>query len=388
MTPSRTPDNLGADAASTEDDAEDSRGAPVESSTRRPGREVRSSLADAVERLAQADGVFLIIGATDTGKTTFCAEVVRAAGAKGRAVAVVDADTGQSEIGPPTTLGLGIADREIARLSDLRPRGLWFIGSTSPPGFLMEWAIGTRALVDRAKSLSAPLILVDTPGMVQGPMGARLQLGLAAAIHPDSCVLMEREGELQTIERGLPPCLRLWPELSTAIHAKTPTVRSLRRVANYARYFEDAREWELPVDRGIVRGSALFTGRPVRPAALATLQQKVRTRLLHIERNEDGVRVIAAGPLSPEETIALSERFRAPVRALESSRLAGTALGLLNAEGETAALGILKRVDYRRRRLRVVSPWLEPDALSGFVWGVARVKPTGEELPPHRRGDL
>ena len=49
--------------------------------------------------------VTMVVGASDTGKTTLTAYLAGALAARGETVAVVDADVGQSEIGPPTTVG-------------------------------------------------------------------------------------------------------------------------------------------------------------------------------------------------------------------------------------------------------------------------------------------
>src|SRR3989442_7161458 len=71
----------------------------------RPGGAV-TALDRALEAAARAR-VTLILGTSDTGKTSLTARLAGALAARGERVAVVDADVGQSEIGPPTTVGLG-----------------------------------------------------------------------------------------------------------------------------------------------------------------------------------------------------------------------------------------------------------------------------------------
>ena len=51
--------------------------------------------------------VTVVIGEVNSGKTTLVARLASALFARGRSVGVLDADVGQSEIGPPTTVGLG-----------------------------------------------------------------------------------------------------------------------------------------------------------------------------------------------------------------------------------------------------------------------------------------
>jgi polynucleotide 5'-hydroxyl-kinase GRC3/NOL9 len=348
-----------------------------------------AGLPDLFSAIANVNGSVMLIGGTDTGKTTFGAAVAKTAYAAGRRVAVVDADSGQSEIGPPGTLGLGVPEAPFSRLSDLKPRALAFIGSTSPPGFLLEWVIGVRHLTDRAHELGAEIILVDMPGLVSGTVGCRLQQVVAEAIHPAAYVLFERNKELRTLRRGLPPGRLYRPALSPKAHAKSPTVRALRRSKRFAEYFHEAEEWELPVDQRIVRGGTLFLGRPLRPAALESLQQNLTVRLVHVERGIDGVRVITAGPASPVDRTALARRLGSQKLIwLEAQRLTGLLVGLLDRWGETVAVGCIKRVDFRRRILKIVTPWLDPEAIGGFVWGVARTNPLGKEYPPLKRGEV
>src|SRR2546422_11318686 len=81
----------------------------------RPGAAV-TPLDLALEAAGEAR-VTLILGTSDTGKTSLAARLAGALAARGDRVAVVDADVGQSGIGPPTTHGLGRGTGELARLA-------------------------------------------------------------------------------------------------------------------------------------------------------------------------------------------------------------------------------------------------------------------------------
>ena len=54
-------------------------------------------------------GICLILGAADTGKTTLAAALATYA-AKSGPVGIIDADIGQSRIGPPTTVGWALIE--------------------------------------------------------------------------------------------------------------------------------------------------------------------------------------------------------------------------------------------------------------------------------------
>lgn len=61
---------------------------------------------DLAERLADGDGVVMMIGGPDTGKTTFSRMLTGAAVELGRAVAYIDSDLAITSVGPPTCVGL------------------------------------------------------------------------------------------------------------------------------------------------------------------------------------------------------------------------------------------------------------------------------------------
>ncbi|MDI6827561.1 MAG: Clp1/GlmU family protein [Armatimonadota bacterium] len=80
-----------------------------------------------IEEMLQSPGVTVIIGGVDVGKTTFATLIANHALEAGISVAVVDGDMGQSEIGPPATIGLGLVESPIQLLGDLPPKALFLL---------------------------------------------------------------------------------------------------------------------------------------------------------------------------------------------------------------------------------------------------------------------
>ncbi len=62
----------------------------------------------AAEAVLARPGVVMLLGASDSGKTTLGRILAEKLTAAGRTVGLVDGDVGQSSIGPPTTVGLAI----------------------------------------------------------------------------------------------------------------------------------------------------------------------------------------------------------------------------------------------------------------------------------------
>src|ERR671914_807621 len=115
----------------------------------------------AYERLLESPGVVMLLGALDTGKTTFGLELARRAAAAGVSCAIVDADIVQSTVGPPTTVGLKLlgTHRDLTR-EGLRPAdGLGFVGTLIPKGHLLPLISSTAKLARTAATSGAELII-------------------------------------------------------------------------------------------------------------------------------------------------------------------------------------------------------------------------------------
>src|SRR5207253_6492911 len=157
---------------------------------------------DALEAAARAR-VTLILGTSDTGKTSLTARLAGALAARGERVAVVDADVGQSEIGPPTTVGLGRVTGNLGRLGEAEVLALEFVGDTSPVRYIRETAEATGRLVRRALSAGFERVLVDTGGLVEGPLGLALKRAKIRAVDPDLVLVLQRRDESEPIARAL-----------------------------------------------------------------------------------------------------------------------------------------------------------------------------------------
>ena len=94
--------------------------------------------APLLDDLARRRGVVMLLGAPDTGKTTFARRLVATALAAGKTVAYVDADTDQKTCGPPTCTGMKMV-RSQADLDDLSNADqLHFVGSIAAEGVVPE----------------------------------------------------------------------------------------------------------------------------------------------------------------------------------------------------------------------------------------------------------
>jgi polynucleotide 5'-hydroxyl-kinase GRC3/NOL9 len=208
------------------------------------------------ESLADDPGIAMVIGASDSGKTTWIGVAARQLSRAGKVpFAIVDSDIGQSTVGPPTAIALTVMRKNPLpdlRIDCLPCHGLFFVGSVSPPGHLLQILVGTKRLVDTAVRSGAGTVLVDTTGLIdQGP-GFQLKLRKIELLGPRHLVAIQRSQELEPLLAVVAgrSGLRIH-RLGVAPSARTraPVERARYRRDRLAAYFAEAHRLELEAEK-------------------------------------------------------------------------------------------------------------------------------------------
>jgi len=264
----------------------------------------------------------VVIGDTDTGKSTLCNWLATKLSKQGL-VAVVDADVGQSRIGPPATVG----SRFVGQ-----PEGeFYFVGDVTPAPRVADCLAGTARLVQRAQQAGADYVIVDTSGFVDGPYALSLKKAKIELLAPALVIPVAHKGRLQHLiepfaaDRDV-EIFELEP--LDCCSKKSRTQRTEWRQKLFAEWLAGSQNYQISwQDRSII-------GLP----------------------NRDEVQ--ASGP----------EEIR------------GLLIGLLDPDRIGRALGLLRTIDYHNRKLTILAP---PDALSAPVlqFGRLRLEPDGTALP-------
>ena len=204
-----------------------------------------------IERVAGSARTAVLIGGLDSGKSSLCRAIADVALDMGRAVAYLDADLGQKVVAPPTIVTLRMlhdpSDLEPDKLSV--PDALYFVGATSPQGQLLPLVVGTRRLLEKARSGGADLVVVDTSGLVAGVYGQILKYHQVELLQPDIVVGLQRGEELAPllgiIQRFFPCEVVSLPVLAAIRHTSVEE-RASNRVEAFRRYFaEPLQRWRV-----------------------------------------------------------------------------------------------------------------------------------------------
>ncbi len=343
-------------------------------------------------RIVKPQQVVLVIGATDVGKSTFCRFLVNSAVDRGLKTVFVDTDVGQSQIGPPTTIGMKSFDPENSPVQfNSVADQLYFVGDLSPHGHALEVLTGTRLMVDRARETAADFIIVDTSGYIHDAPAVILKRHKIELTRPNHVVCIGRSSELEQITA----CYRQqdWLDIHYLlphrnVRSKSSNARSRYRKAQFEAYFDAACGFpKLAVESGEacgfpepvlqksknsiqslpfeqIRGerTPFFIGRIANEKELKILSRLAETQIDHAEWGHRTLCLIASERL-PKATIIHIKNYlslthvTAEVRAYFERRL----VGLIDTAGNTYAIGIIEAVDFQKREFSIRFPLSKGD---------------------------
>ena len=210
--------------------------------------------------LEKERGIAIIIGVTDTGKTTLANFLTLNLCQRGLKVALVDADIGQSSLGPPATIGFAVFKSDPDWEVVLSPPEIFFVGSTTPEGHFPLYLEGIKRMVGKALSYGTDLILVDTTGLVSGEAGKELKRRKIDLISPRFILALQKSDEIEHIlalfqENPLYRILRL--PLSEKVRPRSMEERRVNRANKFREYFKDSVIQELAVEQIRIEGEVL-----------------------------------------------------------------------------------------------------------------------------------
>ncbi len=335
--------------------------------------------------ILKTTGVVLIMGGPDSGRSTFCRYVLARANKRGKPLAFIDADLGQSHIGPPTTIGLKLFPHSGPDEFGDPVDDLHFIGRTSPAGSMLEIVVGLQNMVKYLRS-RRQLIIVNTSGFIHGPAAVRLKMAKVEALAPRYCVILARDDEANPIFRAL---ARRWPQIpilpiSPQARSKTWEERRQYREQRFAAFFAKARPQQLLFDASGWLGFPFGQGPELPTAEKTQIEELAGTTIWRAERTGGSVYLVGAESIDEARQEQLAAHV-APdrLRWVPWSQLQMRLVGLLNYDFVTRSLGILLDVDWQKEAVTILTP-ISPKYLQEIRFlrlGQVRLDPSGRELP-------
>jgi polynucleotide 5'-hydroxyl-kinase GRC3/NOL9 len=197
----------------------------------------------------------MVVGGVDSGKNAFCTLIINKLLKAKDKVAIIDVDAGQTEIGPPTTIGLGLIENPIACFSDVSTKLLYFAGDTTPSRVKNKIILGLQKMLQHPFSLNYPTI-INTDGWILGEEAKSYKIDLINAASPSLIVGLGSEETLNLIfkEASKPFVILNPPRL---IRRRSQEERRILREDSYRSYLKNGKILVLPINQVKVKFSSL-----------------------------------------------------------------------------------------------------------------------------------
>lgn len=306
------------------------------------------------------NSVIMVIGKVDTGKSTLCRFLAETALAKKLTVGLVDADVGQSWIGPPTTIGMKILNPSSNPSTDEFDGfadSLYFVGSLSPERHLLQCVVGTKLMVDAALNKDAQVVIVDTTGLIDPPIGVVLKQQKIELIRPNHLVCVQHTRELAPIiesykytEAFRIHCIKR----SKSVVKKSTETRRKFRQERFEEYFKNYEVEGIPFSQFRAQGIPFFNGREVKSKELEIISDVLEERAIYAERSYGSLSIITIDNASDFARRRVMSHFDLSyVEARRIDYFDGLLVALMNELADVVSVGIVDSVDFHNHLLKV-----------------------------------
>jgi polynucleotide 5'-hydroxyl-kinase GRC3/NOL9 len=136
----------------------------------------------------------MIVGPTDSGKSSLSTYILNQAIRAGLRPAVIDADIGQGDLAPPGVIGCGIVEKQILDLKEVSTKYFAFVGDISPTGYdrLISRSVKKlRNKIAMGKEMLSKidLVVINTDGYITGS-GLLGKIAIANNVRPDIIICL------------------------------------------------------------------------------------------------------------------------------------------------------------------------------------------------------
>lgn len=297
----------------------------------------------AEEIIKEEPGKIMILGGVDNGKSSYTVLLSNIALEQNLKPALIDADVGQADIGPPGFISMAYPNEQTIWMRTLKPVSMRFIGDIKPQIHTQAIIGKTRELAMKALKDSRKPVIIDTDGWVGDTYAFIYKSRMIEDIKPDIVVVIgnELKGLFKKYEKiGI-----------KVVELPAPTLRRTRsreerralRSDKYREFLLDAKSLKISLDEIVVSGHPLFMGMPLDPNEITNT---VGAKVLYASRTPDTVFIVLA---EQPKNIRLDElkkvigvpKARCYVQGFEKNMY----VGLVGENGDEYP-GIIEKIDY------------------------------------------
>lgn len=347
------------------------------------GSTIPSSWEKAVEQLLLEDEKpmkVMVMGKVDVGKTCFCTYLANKALQDRRNVAVIDGDLGQSDIGPPCTIGYSRITAPIKDLFEVEAEDVFFVGVTSPSGVTGRVIGGLTTLESKALESGVDFLIINTDGWVEGEDAVEHKVRLAESVGARVVVGIQEKDELAPVLAAFEESKVFQVDSPSALKKRSPEKRKILRELGYKKYLKKARMRSFPLGWVKVKGALLGGGAAPGERRRRKIEESLELRPLYCEEGSAFLLLVFRRGewVDDVRVLALEEEFGKKVRVVWEGDEEGLLVGLHDAKGSFLGIGVLRNTDFLREELKIYTP---VEAEVGVIcFGLVRLDERGSEL--------
>lgn len=300
----------------------------------------------------------MIVGGVDSGKTSFCAYLANQSLKEKHKVALIDADLGQSNLGPPSTISSSRIRKPVLDPFDLDAENTCFVGTTSPSSTVVKVVEGIKSIKERILKRGVSVLIINTDGWIEGEDAVRFKVALVKQVKPDLVVGIQEKSELTFLLGALTETRTLCIESSVMVRKRDRDERKLLRELGYKKYLKSARAESFPL-RWVKFGNTVF-GLGIAPSQerLKKIEEVFLTTPLYAEEMSGFVFIVLDKEQWFDEEVlkSLEQKLNRKVKVVKESDEEGLLAALHDDKENFLGIGVVEGFDYERRVARIYTP--------------------------------
>ncbi len=326
--------------------------------------------------------VAIVLGATDSGKTSFCTYIVNRLLNEKKNVAILDGDLGQSDIGPPCTVAYTLPAKPLTDLFNLKAKNASFIGATSPNGATDKVIESLALLKEEALSSNPDFVIVNTDGWFEGEEAVKYKVQLVSKINPNIVFCIQKNNELAPILGTLEKSTMIIVDSPTVVDQRSREKRKNLRELGYVKYLRNAKVQSYPMDWARIEDEffGLSRTRPDLKKA-REIYEALGMKPLHLVEQKDKLSIIIGRSrwINAENLKKAEELMKKKVTIIRKGEEEGLLSALYDVGERFLGIGVLQEIDYLRRTLKILTPVSEE--ISIIKIGKIKLDKNMKEIP-------
>lgn len=341
-----------------------------------------------IQEILKEKKTVIVLGKTDTGKTSFIKAIARYLVRRNRKINIIDGDIGQSSLGPPGTVNMCLLDFQSLKCRTIPLEEMIFIGKITPAGCLDKLINSVYQLYNISRRYKSDTILIDTTGLVSGNAGIYLKRNLIEKIKPSVLIAFQIENELEPIinkftSHNYMQIFRF--KICQVIKKKNWKERKSRRDEKYKSYFQNLILTELDFHAGCLKGAYYGHGRLLERKEVEYFSKRYNIKVCSVEIRKDCIILITDNQhysLERNSIFDIKYDFKVKrITLIPMNWFKYLVVSFNNKAGLSKGLGIIEKINFRENTLIVYFPGdLKVDDPCKIEMGQLKVKPDGTEL--------